>query len=124
MNISIMILEYLKKRDISPAHLARLMGESKQGVNRKLTKNTSQNSDFIENVSKALNHDFFEDLSHQFKRENNIQVNQTSVITVSEPQSSYHSEREKSMKAQYDQLLQENLELHRELRKLYKDLKN
>lgn len=123
MNISIMILEYLKKRDISPAHLARLMGESKQGENRKLTKNTSQNSDFIESVSKALNHDFFEDLSNQFRKENNIQSS-ASVTIASEPPSVYHTERERNLKTQYDQLLQENLELHRELRKLYKELKN
>lgn len=124
MNIVELISKWLENNGRTKTYLAEKLGVPPQHLINKFSRNKTFDIDFIERVSIALNHDFFEDLSKLLQSEKSISLSNSRVSLVSEPPSSYHSEREKSMKAQYDQLLQENLELHRELRKLYKDLKN
>lgn len=115
MDVSKLIKGYLKDQGITITHLAKLLGESKQNLTNKLNRNASLDSDFIKRVSKELQHDFFYDLSKMFRAENK----EVKISIVEESRGLY--EKNSVSKSDYDSIVKENLDLHRELLDLYKE---
>jgi polyhydroxyalkanoate synthesis regulator phasin len=64
--ISIIISDFLRENGMTKASLAKKLNESPQNLNKKLSKN-ELTSDYIFNISVALNHNFFKDLSSEFE---------------------------------------------------------
>lgn len=63
-----LILEYLKARGITKKYLAEKLGESPQNLDSKFKKN-DLTTDYIRRICDALDHDFFEDLSKEYRNE-------------------------------------------------------
>lgn len=76
-----LIKEYLLDKDVKPSQLARLCGTTGQNMNKKLKLNDMDTA-WVDRISTALKHDFFADLSLEWKKENTGNV-------VSEPAISY-----------------------------------
>jgi len=64
-----MVREYLLRQDINVSQLARMCGTSQANMSKKLKLN-EMDSGWIARISTALKHDFFADLSHEWKKEN------------------------------------------------------
>lgn len=73
-----MIKEFLLDNDTKPSQLARLCGTTGQNMNKKLKFNDMDTA-WVARISTALKHDFFADLSLEWKKEN------TGSMRVSEP---------------------------------------
>lgn len=62
MNISEIILDYIEQNRISKSALARAMGEVPKNTHKKL-QNPEMSFSYVLEISKALEHDFLNDLS-------------------------------------------------------------
>ena len=65
-NITDIIINYLSDNDISQTTLAKRLDITQQSIWRKL-QSKELDTGFIFNVSEALNHNFFEDLSREYE---------------------------------------------------------
>lgn len=62
-----LIIDYLSKKDMRQAQLARMMNDTPQNIGKKIkAKNISIL--FLEELSDILQHNFFEELSAEWKR--------------------------------------------------------
>jgi hypothetical protein len=67
------ILDYLYKKDITQADVAKMVNETPQNFGRKL-RSSDMTVGMVVKISKALSHNFFEDIGNEWKRETfNIQ---------------------------------------------------
>ena len=77
-----LIKDYLFEWQMKPAQLARLCGTTGQNMSKKLKFNDMDTA-WVARISTALKHDFFADLSLEWKKEN------TGIMAVSEPAVGY-----------------------------------
>lgn len=61
------VVAYIRQKHINKTKLAEKMGMSQQNLNGRLNKNDLC-TDFLFQLSDAMEHDFFADLSMEFKR--------------------------------------------------------
>jgi len=62
------ILDYLYKKDITQAEVAKMVNETPQNFGRKLRSN-DMTVGMVAKISKVLSHNFFEDIGNEWKRE-------------------------------------------------------
>lgn len=77
-----LIKDYLFAHEMNVSQLARLCDTTSQNLNKKLKFN-DMDSAWIARISTALKHDFFADLSLEWKKDN------TGTMAVSEPAIGY-----------------------------------
>ncbi len=117
LSITILIKKFLKDNGITQVYLAELLKESPQNLANKLRKN-DLNTDYIRRVSVALNHDFFFELSLQLKSELKADAQ---IRTKTGSAASANADSGYVRPEQYIRLLEENLDLYRELLKAGKE---
>lgn len=108
MHITGIIKAHLENRGKSISHLAGLLGEERQNTTRKLSS-SSINTDYLERICIALNHDFFADYSTELKK----RKKDISHGMVNDPETIYGKTVSYT---EYIALLEENVMLNRELR--------
>ncbi len=106
-SITAILKSHLKEYGMSQARLAEKLGQTPQNFSQ-LLKNNSLNSDLLMRISKILKRDLFSDLSGMLREE-------MAAEGVSEPSVPYG-------KITYQSLLEENVQLNRELRTVKQQL--
>lgn len=114
MDVSRIIKDYLRNKGTTITHLASLLNESKQNLSTKLNRNKTLDTSFIYRISEKMEHDFFYDLSKELRKDHK-------QIKISLLEENKFIAKETVSKAEYDIIVKENLELHRELLNLYKE---
>jgi len=105
VNICEIVLKYIKSNFVNQTKLALEIGTSKSNLSNRLRGNTMDTL-MLFNLSVALKHDFFQYLSKELAENNKIQIIESKKYNQPIPQTE-----------EYIKLLEENLELHRSLRK-------
>lgn len=110
VTITRLIKVWLKDQNISQKELAELLKESPQNLGNKLRKRDLDTS-YIRRISLAVKHDFFLDLSIQLKPllKPDPKRGAASGVTVGDDNQAYVN------REQYLRVLEENLELYREI---------
>jgi transcriptional regulator with XRE-family HTH domain len=116
MSIVEIIRKYLESNGKSLTYLAGKLNIPPQQLINKFNRNKTFDVVFIEAICVALEHDFFSDLSTALRKNHKVITHSM----VEEPRAVYGSTVSKN---EYDILVKENLELHRELRLLYRENK-
>lgn len=117
LNITALIKKYLKDSGITQVYLAEALKESPQNLANKLRKN-DLDTDYIRRISIAVGHDFFQDLSRQLQQELGEDVKSRQHMPPALPADGTAGYVNTG---QYIRLLEENLQLYRELLKTGKD---
>lgn len=77
-SITELVKEFIAKKDIKPSQLARLCSTTEGNMIKKLKKH-DMDSSWVARISTGLKHDFFADLSFEWKKEH------LGEMVVSEP---------------------------------------
>jgi hypothetical protein len=109
-SITALIKKFLTDNGMTQVYLAGLLKESPQNLANKLRKR-DLNTDYIQRVSIALNHDFFADLSRLLKAE----LKPVANTRPKNGSGSSDGEVDYTRQEAYIRLLEENIELYRRL---------
>lgn len=113
LSITALVKKYLKDNGITQAYLAEALKESPQNLANKLRKN-DLDTDYVRRISLALQHDFFYELGLQLRPDILKYSSQqpAEIASIQDGNVPYYVRQE-----QYIQILEENIRLHRELRR-------